>query len=480
MRSVSRPAAAACLFVSALAAGCASAPPAGKGLHQTPPTLGRYPYSDADVDFMSGMIPHHAQARDHGRLGAVARRPQGRRHSLRAHRRRPARRDRDDADLAARSRPAGARRDVDAPQDEDERRRARDADAGHADRRGDGRARPRARAGVRPPVPRRHDQASPGRDRHGRRALQVVRRGAGRNRLQVRVTTSTPISRPRSIGWNKMLEDRPPSSEHVRACLSSVIASRIAYDVAASRSTADMRAAGPVAAFSRRSRPGAEPPRPRAARGRADRRRPRRRRPRPPPPRRRPPPTAVGDAARGIDARGRRAAAAPAPAARRPRHSAAATAAAARRHADAGHADRVGDRAVARIRASASRPAGGTPAQAAWNMRMISTTPPSGKVLGATHSDLAFSGKYAIQGQLQRLRDLRHLQSGEAGAGADVPVPGVAERRVGLQEPAVHVVRGDATAAPTAASAASPIRSARSACAASASSTSATSRSRSS
>ena len=36
--------------------------------------------------------------------------------------------------------------------------------------------------------------------------------------------------------------------------------------------------------------------------------------------------------------------------------------------------------------------------QAAWNMRMISTTPPTGKTLGATHSDLAFSGKYAIQG----------------------------------------------------------------------------------
>ena len=37
--------------------------------------------------------------------------------------------------------------------------------------------------------------------------------------------------------------------------------------------------------------------------------------------------------------------------------------------------------------------------QAAWNMNMVSTTPPSGKSLGQTHSDLAFSGKYTIQGQ---------------------------------------------------------------------------------
>src|SRR5262245_49564917 len=36
--------------------------------------------------------------------------------------------------------------------------------------------------------------------------------------------------------------------------------------------------------------------------------------------------------------------------------------------------------------------------QAAWNMRMISTTPPSAASAGATHSDLAFTGKYAIQG----------------------------------------------------------------------------------
>src|SRR4051812_30396280 len=36
--------------------------------------------------------------------------------------------------------------------------------------------------------------------------------------------------------------------------------------------------------------------------------------------------------------------------------------------------------------------------EAAWNMRMISTTPPTVKTLAAMHSDLAFSGKYAIQG----------------------------------------------------------------------------------
>ncbi len=36
--------------------------------------------------------------------------------------------------------------------------------------------------------------------------------------------------------------------------------------------------------------------------------------------------------------------------------------------------------------------------QAAWNMRMLSTTPPKGKTLGATHSDLAFSGNLVIQG----------------------------------------------------------------------------------
>lgn len=41
-------------------ASAQSQPPSA--VHQTPPGLGHYPYSDADVEFMSGMIPHHAQA----------------------------------------------------------------------------------------------------------------------------------------------------------------------------------------------------------------------------------------------------------------------------------------------------------------------------------------------------------------------------------------------------------------------------------
>lgn len=36
--------------------------------------------------------------------------------------------------------------------------------------------------------------------------------------------------------------------------------------------------------------------------------------------------------------------------------------------------------------------------QAAWNMRLLSTTPPAKNFLGVTNSDLAFTGKYVIQG----------------------------------------------------------------------------------
>src|SRR3989442_9337185 len=60
MRTVTQTAIAAIVFAAAFGAGCASAP--SSGLHATPPGLGRLPFSDADADFMSGMIPHHAQA----------------------------------------------------------------------------------------------------------------------------------------------------------------------------------------------------------------------------------------------------------------------------------------------------------------------------------------------------------------------------------------------------------------------------------
>src|SRR5438046_5371567 len=51
---------ATCLATAVVGGACASAP--SSRLHTTPPGLGLLPFSDADVEFMSGMIPHHAQA----------------------------------------------------------------------------------------------------------------------------------------------------------------------------------------------------------------------------------------------------------------------------------------------------------------------------------------------------------------------------------------------------------------------------------
>jgi uncharacterized protein (DUF305 family) len=56
----SRPLLGVLLLLTGFGAGCKTAP--SSGLHTTPPALGRLPFSDADVEFMAGMIPHHAQA----------------------------------------------------------------------------------------------------------------------------------------------------------------------------------------------------------------------------------------------------------------------------------------------------------------------------------------------------------------------------------------------------------------------------------
>ena len=37
-------------------------------------------------------------------------------------------------------------------------------------------------------------------------------------------------------------------------------------------------------------------------------------------------------------------------------------------------------------------------AEATWNLRVVSSTPPAGPFVGSTNSDLAFTGEYAIQG----------------------------------------------------------------------------------
>lgn len=50
----------ACLALGASADAQSQTP--SNRVYQTPPGLGQFPYSDADIEFMSGMIPHHAQA----------------------------------------------------------------------------------------------------------------------------------------------------------------------------------------------------------------------------------------------------------------------------------------------------------------------------------------------------------------------------------------------------------------------------------
>ncbi len=79
--------------------------------------------------------------------------------------------------------------------------------------------------------------------------------------------------------------------------------------------------------------------------------------------------------------------------------------------------------------------------EAAWNMRLVSNTPALREVRrGRRNSDLAFLGNYVIQGNYCGYPDLGHLQPRASPTlKVALRLSGVAERRVGLQEPAVRV-----------------------------------------
>ena len=78
--------------------------------------------------------------------------------------------------------------------------------------------------------------------------------------------------------------------------------------------------------------------------------------------------------------------------------------------------------------------------EAIWNMRKISHTPSPQGFAGITNSDLGFSGTNVIQGNYNgfQIWDISNPTAPKLRAGKIC----VAERRLGLQEPAVRVRRG--------------------------------------
>ena len=194
-----------CLCAATMTAGCASAPP--KGIYATPAGLGQFPYSDADIEFMSGMIPHHAQAvimagwaPSHGARKDVAilceRIVVGQR------------------DEIALMQTVAADRGLPVPDAKSTRHKMKMNGVEH-DMLMPGMLTDEEMAALDeargPEFDRlfldRHDQAPPGRDRHGRRAASSRTARRRTRRCSSSRTTSTPTSRSRSTCMQKMLED---------------------------------------------------------------------------------------------------------------------------------------------------------------------------------------------------------------------------------------------------------------------------------
>ena len=86
--------------------------------------------------------------------------------------------------------------------------------------------------------------------------------------------------------------------------------------------------------------------------------------------------------------------------------------------------------------------------EAVWNLKLVSNDAARRRSSSAvTNSDLAFTGNYAIQGNYNGYQVWDISNPAQPDADDGVRLPGVAERRVGLQEPAVRVRRGITAAA---------------------------------